>query len=343
MGDFEEILKSKFLLVDSRDVKSQHALIIGFSILMFVTYGLFLWLMCSLTPSLIATLFLLASQVALGLPATRAYYDFGISARQMLRFYDSGVLGHEIETEDIRIPIGDISLVFEKINNQLQKYDRDVSDDFNDLAWFVIIVWSIISSLVFFQETHSFPFCIIGAVVLIITCFVCYISGFRTLRGSSLEEYFSHLEYYIEKYIQTLDDIFPSTNGTVILQVTKRKRNYALVDLILEFNVKDIAKLEYHLGLASSQDERFILESSSNVIERVFHQLKNLKALKTSRWSLEQITTQSGRILRLVNQKRTINISDVKSMIMSPSSVEKSVVEVGSILKQIEAILLKEV
>ena len=150
-------------------------------------------------------------------------------------------------------------------------------------------------------------------------------------------------EYYIEKYIQTLDDIFPSTNGTVILQVTKRKRNYALVDLILEFNVKDIAKLEYHLGLASSQDERFILESSSNVIERVFHQLKNLKALKTSRWSLEQITTQSGRILRLVNQKRTINISDVKSMIMSPSSVEKSVVEVGSILKQIEAILLKEV
>ena len=340
MGDFEEILKCKFLLVDSRDIKFQHALIIGFSILMFVTYGLFLWLMCSLTPSLIATLFLLVSQIALGLPATRAYYDFGVSARQMLRFYDSGVLGHEIETEDIKIPINEMSLVFDKINNQLQKHDHSVSDDFNDLAWFVIIVWSMVSSLVFFQLPHYFSFCLIGAVILTITCFACYISGFRTNRGNSFEEYYSHLEFYIEKHIHTLNGLFPSTNGMVILQVTKRGQRYALVDFILEFTVKEIANLEYHLGLTSSQDERFILESSSSVIERVYHELKNLKELKTLGWSLERITAQSGRILRLIHQKRNIDITDMKSIIMSPSFIEKSVAEVGSILKQTEAILL---
>ena len=339
MGEIEDILERKFLIVDSWDVKHQHMLIFGFSVLMAVTYGLFLWLICSLTPSLIATLFLLTSQITLGLPATRAYYDFGISARRMLRFYDSGVLGSETPTEDLKIRIGDMPLVFERMNIQLQKYDSGAFDDLNDLAWFAVIVWSMVSSLFFYQNFHAFPVCPFGAVVLTIACLASYIGGLRTIQGGSFEEYLNQLEFYIEKHIRYLDAIVPSLDGMVILQVIKRRRKYVPVDVILEFRITKNVIVEYHLGLASHRNERFILEASQAVINWAYSKFRESDTIQKSQWVLEQMKTQSGYILRLIDSQKAINFSDLKSTTMSLSFVEKSVQEAGIILKEIKHVL----
>ncbi len=339
MGDIEEIVKHKYLIVDTWDVKHQHMLIAGFTLLTLVTYSIFLWFICSLKPNFVATLFLLGSQIALGLPATRAYYDFGISSRKMLKFYDIGVLDSDSEAEDFSIDIEDVSLFFEKIGLQLEKYDRGSLDDINDLAWFSIIVWAIISSLFFYQEFHVLAICPVGAVILAISCLASYYNGFRTFQGYSFEECFSHLQFYIEKHVQYINSILPSVKGAIFLRIAKRGTNYVFVDIITEFKPQENTTLEYHIGLGFGQNERFILNSSPTIIEQFYKSMKELEPIKKSTWILEQMTTPSGRILRVINQQKAINITEMRSIIMSPSIVDKTAAEAGEILKQMVKIL----
>ena len=336
MGDLEEAVKCKYLLVDTWDVQHQHILIASFSLLMFAIYTIFLWFLCSLDHTLTTSLIMLGSQIGLGLPATRAYYDFGVSGRSLIKFYDSGILRNSIKTEDLSINIGDIPLVFESMSMQLQKYDTKTLDDLNDLAWFVIIVWSMLSSFFLLDRIGFFPFCRFGAVILIITCIASYISGFRTVRGPTFEENLNHLEYYVDKHVRRVDLQLPSTNGKVIFQLTKKRRRYALVDIIVEFKLLDKAVLEYHLGLSSNQNERFILEASSDVVEHVYRNLTELDEVKKSEWILEKITTQSGRVLRFVNTKKILNIADKNTFILGPSAVESSAQHASIMMKKIK-------
>lgn len=339
MSDLEEAIKRKYLLVDSWDVRHQHVLIIGFSILMFIIYAIFLWILFSTTPSVMTSILLLGSQIGLGLPAARAYYDFGLSARTMLRFYDSSVLGSNLATEDLSVNIGDISLVFERMSLQLQKYDAGTMDDLNDLAWFAIIIWSMISSFFFFKDFGSLLISLSGAVVLVVSCLASYISGFRTVRGISFEEDFGHLEFFVEKHVRNIDGALPSANGVVIFQLIKRRRKYALVDVVVEFRLQENMVLEYHLGLSSMRNERFIINAPQDVIDSIYGNLKELTVIQYPDWILEQVTTQSGRILRFLNQKKILNIADNSTFIISPTIVEKSALEASYILKTIFELL----
>ncbi len=69
MSDLEEVVNRKYLLIDTWDVRHQHLLFTGFGLLMFVVYGAFMLLLCSMTPSLMSSLLLLGSQIGLGLPS----------------------------------------------------------------------------------------------------------------------------------------------------------------------------------------------------------------------------------------------------------------------------------
>jgi len=220
MGDLEEVIRRKYLLIDTWDVRHQHLLISGFSLLLFVTYWAFLWLLCSMTPSLTSSMLLLGSQIGLGLPATRAFYDFGVTTRGMLKFYDAGNLGNDVETIDLKVNVGDMPLVFDQLDYQIRKYDSGAIDDLNDLAWFAIFIWAMISSAGIFAQFTGIPLCTFGVIVLVATCFASYASGYRTVQGVSFEEDLHHLEYYIDRCIRSVDSALLAENGKVIVQVS---------------------------------------------------------------------------------------------------------------------------
>ncbi len=339
MVDLEEAIKRKYLLIDTWDVIHQHLLISGFSILMFATYGVFLWLLCSMTPSITTSLLLLGSQIGLGLPATRAFYDFGLTTRGMLKFYDAGILGNDIETEDLKVNIGDIPLFFETLDYQVRKYDSGAIDDLNDLAWFIVVVWAMISAAGILTEFESIPLCLFGVIVLAITCFVSYISGYRTIQGVSFEEDLHHLEYYVDRVTKAVDAVLPEANGHVILQVTKRERRTVLVDIIVEFTLSVNAIIEYHIGLSSHIQERFIMEAPPESLDGVYTMFKELPAVKESGWTFEQVTTQSGRIIRIVNSESILSISNRSTFVISPDLIEKKVLVVKETLSSVANIL----
>lgn len=298
-----------------------------------------MWILCSLTPSITAALLLLGSQIGLGLPATRAFYDFGVSTRGMLKFYDAGVLGTDMQTEDLRIATGDISLLFERFEFLIRKYDSGALDDLNDLAWFVIVIWAVISSAGIFTTIGGIPMCMFGSFILIITCIVSYISGYRTIQGFSFEEDLNHLEYYISRSINKIIKTLPDETGIVILQVTKRRRRTILIDIIVEFQLANNSIIEYHLGLSTQRKERFILFLPSTAVDTTYSNIKKLLTTKHPSWTVEQITTQSGRILRIINSQGRFCICDHSTFVINPEAVEQHTQPASATLKDIVLIL----
>jgi hypothetical protein len=339
MSDLDEAISRKYLLIDTWDVRQQHLLIVGFSILMFSVYSVFMWILCSMTPGIATSLLLLGSQIGLGLPATRAFYDFGVNARELLKFYDAGVIGDDFETTDLRINIGAIPLFFERLDLQIRKYDSGAVDDLNDLAWFSIVVWAVISSAGTSNVIAGIPICIFGSIVLSVTCLVSYIGGYRTITGVSFEEDLNHLEYYIDRYTKALDYALSSNNGTVVLQITHRGRRVVLIDIVVEFILSQATIIEYHLGLTSHIPERFVIVAPSESLELAYSKFKNLSIVKDSSWSLERITTQSGRIIRLVSHDSGLCICDRSTFVVTPETVVKNAQSKGTIISNIASIL----
>ncbi len=339
MSDLEEVIRRKYLLIDSWDARHQHLLISSFSILLFVIYGAFLWLLSSMTPSIFTSLLLLSSQIGLGLPATRAFYDFGVTSRGMLKLYDSGILGTDVETRDLKINVGDLPLVFERLDFEIRKYDSGSLDDLNDLAWFVVIAWAMISSIGIFIEFVGVAFFILGAVVLVITCFACYVSGYRTIQGVSFEEDLQHLEYYVDRCIKAADTALPSANGHIILQVTKRGHRTVLIDIIVEFTTSLNSIIDYHIGLSSHLQERFIIGAPTETLDRTYAKFKEFSVVKESRWTLEHVTTQSGRIVRISNSESKFSMSNRSSFVINPDIVKKNALVINETLSDIAQIL----
>ena len=161
-------------------------------------YSAFLWFVCSTRPGVMSAILLFVSQIAIGFPATRAYYDLGSSNRENLHFIDPAKFNGNGKKHDVEIHLGEIPLLFEKIDLQIRKYDLGSLDDLSDIAWFGIFVWSAYSSTSFFFRTSSIPQCLIGTIVLLASCLGSYLSGYWTRRNFEFEDDLSHLQYYVE-------------------------------------------------------------------------------------------------------------------------------------------------
>jgi len=339
MGDLEEVLSRKYLLVDTWDVRHQHLLNAAFGVMLFVTYGAYMLLLCSLTPSITSSLLLLSSQIGLGLPVTRAFYDFGVTTRRKLKFYDVGVFGNGLDSEELEINIGDMPLVFEQLEFQIRKYDSGALDDLNDLVWFAIVLWAVISSAGIFSNFAGIPLYFLGTIVLGLMCFISYSSGYRTVQGFSFEEDLHHLEYYIDTCIKEIDNAIPAVNGKAILQISKLGRRSVLVDIVIEFTLTSDSVIEYHLGFSSLEPERIIIVAPPKSLDVAYSSFQKLSFVKDSEWTLEQVTTQSGRIIRIINSETKLCICDRSTFVINPEHVVKNILGSKEVFSDIGVIL----
>ncbi|MCK4565853.1 MAG: hypothetical protein KAU48_00950, partial [Candidatus Thorarchaeota archaeon] len=188
-------------------------------------------------------------------------------------------------------------------------------------------------------EFIGVAFFILGAVVLVITCFACYVSGYRTIQGVSFEEDLHHLEYYVDRCIKAADTALPSANGHIILQVTKRGRQTVLIDIVIEFTISLNSIIEYHIGLSSHLQERFIIDAPTETLDMAYTKFKELSVVKELRWTLEQVTTQTGRIVKIFNSERMFSMCDRSSFVINPDIVKKNALVVNETLSGIAKIL----
>jgi hypothetical protein len=337
MRDLEEALSREYYLIDMDRVRYRQLLIIIISLLIFALYGTFLEIVCSLSPNIFLLLLLIGSQVGLGLPLTRVYYELGISTRKLMKVYDIGLHGVNGDMFDLKINMGDLPRLFERLEMQTGKYDVGKMDDLTDISWFIVIVWAIISSIAHYVGFLGQTVCVFGVVVLMGASLLSFVSGYWTKSAESFEENLQHLEYYIGFFAKKLDSALPNQNGTIILQLVPKRRCTSLADIGVEFIIKERIILKYYFGLTSGHPESFSIEAPYDLAQCIYERLLGSNLGSESKWTTEQETTNSGVTIRIANSTRKLNVSDKRTYISSPAAIEQISRETEVVLATVTA------
>jgi hypothetical protein len=319
-----DISSKQLVLIDIYGVRRNHLFVLAFSLLIGFVYSLFLFLVCSATPGVLSGLLLFGSQIAMGIPATRAYYDLGVSNHESLQFLDPAQLNDNQALYKAEFNLGDLSLIFEKMDLQIHKFDKGTLDDLSDLAWFGIFVWATFSSTMYFLKVSSYPLCLVGTLVFLIAAFMSYLSGYRTKRNIDFEDDLSHLEYYVETRLKGIDAVLSSFETKFFVELLKRRGTLILVDFGAEVNIDAGTTLVYRLGFPSNQTERISLSARTEILSTLQEHLLNSNILSTNHWNVEMIDTQAHSVLRVNNQLSSFSVRNRLSYVTDPSQVAES-------------------
>ncbi|MFW9767730.1 MAG: hypothetical protein ACFFF9_02685 [Candidatus Thorarchaeota archaeon] len=335
MSRLEEKSEKRLIVVDSSQARNNHLRMFSFSLLLAVVYAVFLLLVCSTRPDVTSSLLLFGSQIAIGFPATRAYYAWGVSNKEKLTFLDPSKLNGKGVFREVDIHMGDIPLFFENMSLKVNRYDKRYFDDLNDIAWFGIFVWAAFSSSMFFLEINGSPLCVAGSLVLMLSCTGVYLNGYRKTRAQSFEDDLNHLQYYVGTRYKHLDHYLHKTKSRVFLQMSERRRSIALLEFSLEVPLGGVNLLEFHMGLSSSENERFVIKADDDTLNRIIDKMQQMKELEDGSWMAERIITSSGPIVRIVHQSSKFSIINRASYVRSPNLVDESSSDVGNILGKV--------
>ena len=331
----EEEWLDNLLILDTRGVWHDHLRTLVFSIILFGFYGFFLLIICTSRIAALSILLLFSSQVLIGLSATRGYSDLGILTQEKMRFFDSVVTNGSSSLDQVEVNPGNVPLFFERLSFNAQKTDQVRTDDYNDISWFIMVVWSILSTALFSFQLIDRTLCaFLGDLALVLACFLSYTTGYRTRRGTSFEDQVTHLEYHTINRLKTIDEGAREVRHATSLLLQSRLRRCYISDILVEFKMNSGVELEYRMGFPSAEKERFILDAPDNIAAEVKQSLEALPAFASGNWLVEEMKTQHSKILRAVNEK-SLDISNSASYVKSPDSLKAELSVLHSILTTI--------
>ncbi len=332
MSKLEEVSSKRLVIVANQVARKNHLFLLAFSFLIGVVYSSYFWFVCSTQPGIISSLLLFGSQIAIGIPATRAYYDLGVSNKETLRFIDPVHLDSNGKLHTVEIHPGEIPSIFEKLDLQTLKYDKGSLDDLSDLAWFGIFVWSAFSSTSFYFGIITYPICLVGTAVFLIAALMSYLSGFRIRRDYSFEEDLNHLQYLVEKRLKCIDNLHPKGGLRVFVNVFERRRTMVIVDFSAMVKLGSDFIFEYHLGFPSNEKERIIVKTGIENITRILELSYNTPAFLENKWHVKRVELPSGPILAIINESSDFSVNMRSSFVISPSLIDESSLMTSEVL-----------
>ena len=334
MSKLEVVSSKRLAVIDSFEARKNHLLTLAFSLLIGIVYSSFLLLVCSVTPGAISGLLLFGSQIAMGLPATRAYYELGFANRENLHFIDPAKFNDAGVQHKIHIHLGEIPLIFEKMELQIRKHDTGSLDDLSDLAWFGIVVWAAFSSTSCFLGFASYLLCLIGSLVFLVVALMSYLSGYRTKREGDFEDDLSHLQYYVEKKLKEIDTYLPERKGSYFLKVIEQRRSLVLVDFSFEISLKDKSIIEYRIGLPSDVLERILITDEDEILNIISENVNN-------DWHAEWIRSNFNNSILLLNENSDFSMNRRSSFVKSPTFVRDSAIRTAETFSKVLSIVLQ--
>ena len=273
----------------------------------------------------------------MGIPATRAYYDLGVSNRESLHFIDSAQFNGNRSLYKTELKLGDVSLIFEKIDLQIRKYDKGTLDDLSDLAWFGIFVWAAFSSTTYFLKLSSYPLCLGGTLVFLVAALMSYLSGYRIKRNIGFEDDLSHLEYYVENRLKGIDAVLSSVKIKFFVELLKRRGKFILVDFGASVDIDAETTLVYHLGFPSNESERISVSSTTEILSSLQERLLSSRLLSTIGWNVEVMDIQAPSVLRIHNQLSSFSVCNRSSYVAEPSQVADSSKTTAAVVSEVAA------
>jgi hypothetical protein len=324
MSKLEEVSSKQLTLIDGFDARMNHFQVLVLSLLINTIYSFYLWFLCSTEPGVLSALLLFGSQVAIGFPSIRAFFDLGVSNKEKLHFIDPPERNSMGITHEVDINLGEIPLIFEKLDLHIHKYDDGSLDDLSDLAWFGVFVWAAVSSTLFYFEMGRYPLCLAGTVVLVLTCTASYLSGYWSQRIFGLEDDLNHLQYFVAKRFKSIDAAIPDNNYRFYVEVLEKRRSLVIVDFSLEIISGVETVLEYHIGFPSREKERIVVKGESKILDSVYDASANSRVISKNNWLTERIENHSGSSVVIINESSDFSVSSRSSFVSMPPIIDES-------------------
>ncbi len=319
----------KQIVIDWSGVQQYDQRVLLISIPLFSAYGLVLAILCTFGANIITGVIFVGIQIGIGLPASRYAYTLGKSSKSKLTLKDPSQLGTEWKLIRKETHNSDIKRIFENFHKSIKEADKKSVDDLNDLAWFFVTVWAVVSGLVFLSFEFLFPICVTSSGTLAVICFLTYYNGHQGIVNGYFEDDIAHLEYYVQSRLSKIGKLDSNTVQMVIWKVKSKKM--VLHDFVVSIYDQNNISLQYYLGIPSQEKERFLISADKAVIENIIFRIDDEKFKE---WDVSQ-----NAETEICISSRSSNLSLVKkgSFIQSPDEPIYVVKSASALLQIINA------
>ena len=317
-----EILLRGYRVLDRRRSNVLHARVLFYGVVSFALFAWILYIICSLDDGLGLGLVLLGGQLIFGLSFTRLYNRFGMLNKEQLRLIDSSSLGEKWGSVEIESNTEEIERLFERVLAEVERTDKSKIDDLNDVAWFGIVVWSMLSSLFFVSFESLSVFCVIGSPVIGMFCIATYLNGYKTTSNDGFEDDILHLEYHIKMRLKAMQKISPRETQPFI--AWKQKNQVSILeDLGLLYESKSDnesggAWLKYYIGLPSEMPERFEIRFTSKPNRSVIDCLAGVGLVISLNWKIAFYLETSDLKVVITNKIPRLILADRATLVRNP-------------------------
>ncbi|MDF1539931.1 MAG: hypothetical protein P1Q69_13625, partial [Candidatus Thorarchaeota archaeon] len=207
------------------------------------------------------------------------------------------------------------------------------TDDVNDIAWFLVAVWAMVSTLLALTWEIFFPVCLVSAGFLIFVCFVSYYEGHKGLVNGYFEDEVDHLEYHIQSRLESMIALHSSVRSFVSWKAKNRK--IVLNDICVLFEIENTpnTNISYYVGVPSEDKERIIIKCESTITETIKRDTLELIS-EDSIWKFSQTDDNT---IEIENIKDIFDLSKRGAFVRSPEKPLYLIDLVKSLLEIIQS------
>jgi hypothetical protein len=246
------------------------------------------------------------------------HYSLGRSIKSNAKFVDPSKLNDGWKIEHERINLDDLKKLLLDGFTAIPEQITENIDDYNDIAWFIILLWSLISSVIAYFLFSVPVFCIMSIFVLAFVSLMTFYNGYQSSDFEDLRDDFKHLEFFILSRLSMLQLINKISQRSLFIELISKDEVTTLNDLGISIRISQADdedyNIDYYIGFPSLAKERFEFRGSWSFDSATIEQLKELAS--KSDWSLE--LDSSGNMENISNASfplhfvSTIDLDDIE-------------------------------
>ncbi|UCE09548.1 MAG: hypothetical protein JSW61_11330 [Candidatus Thorarchaeota archaeon] len=317
----------EIVVMDWTQVNWMHTKVVALSLVDFFLYGFILYTLCALPDPMLSSFAFFAAQVSVGLPTTRTFHSLGQKARGQLTLLDPSDINSNWKKEEVRSNPEMISRAFEKAYGSVSSGEPEKTDDMNDLAWFVILVWATVSSAFLLSILGTVYSSLLSVAILAGMALVVYLSGYWSTSTRHLLEDFEELEFFILNRTRRLlkVKVRGKCHPSVIWLVKNNKKILFDIafDIILDTKTDTSTEIRYIMGIPSREYESITVTSSQQLTARLIERIHSLKLVKSEGWFVEPHETPKGMMVSIRNPSPLLQFKTADSLFVQPIAIDE--------------------
>ena len=331
---------STITMLDYSDMYTSVLRIILLDIIGFSGYAILLYIYCVIWQGLACTVLLFSTQLIVGMIVTRSHHSLGTTIKNKAQLIDPSMLDIDWKLQRVDLEFGELKTILSNIVSTIPVLNSNEIDDYNDVAWFGILLWSLISSVIgnlFYIEPS---FYIIGVLVTALICLITFMNGYQSTDLEYLRNDLEHIECFILSRLSKLNEIRNNSHRTSFIEWVSKHDMTTLNDVGLTIRVNrgnnEFCIIDYYLGIPSLKNERTEIQIMNNESSLIISKMKELAF--RSNWSYESQPKENYTWIKLCTKLEEGSLQLHNMLTINLDRIEQTSTNIYEFLSEIIAI-----